>query len=204
MHYTFEKLSDYLRGVLSEAESEAVVKHIQEGCDMCADRLSILRKLRLVSETSEFVSPPEELSESVKRIYSAPSSRRSVSRKVRELSASLVYDSYLKPTRAAFRSIGTRERQVLFTAGGYDIDYRITRAEDGKQFILTGQLLCHSAEGSDVSRFAVCLKPSRGKMLRSSVNEFGEFEFKNVQSARYVVYVESDSLRINLGKIDLT
>jgi len=203
MHCTLEKLAAYLRGTLSETESRAILKHIEEGCMICADRLSILEKVKSASDASEFVSPPEELSESVKRIYSARSFRRKVARKIREVSASLIYDSYLKPASAAFRYIGTQERQVLFRAGCYDIDYRITKAEDGKQFLLTGQLLTHSATDIDVSQFTAYLRPSRGRMLRSPVNELGEFEFTNVLSARYDVYIKSKSLEISLGEIDL-
>lgn len=203
MHYTFEQLAAYIRGSLPQEESDSIAEHIEGGCEMCAGRLSILEKLKASFEMPEFVSPAEELTDAVRNIFSTDNFGKRAARSVRELTASLIYDSYLKPAHATLRSMGVEERQVLLRAGDYEIDYRITKSEGRKRFILTGQLLTRSKPDLPVNRFSVYLKPRQGKTLMSPVSELGEFEFPNVRPARYRMYVGSESMKINLGLIDL-
>ena len=183
MCYTLGKLLAYLLRDMTDEEHRAVEKHIHEGCKMCAAKIKFLKRIESALKVSEFESPPDELIERVKSIYPVQRLRKKVAGKVREITASLVYDSYMQPAQATFRSVGVAERQILFKAGKYDIDYRISRTSDKKRFIVAGQLLSRSTSDDKLNRFIVYLKPSRGKTYKSQVGEFGWWDGTSFSSA---------------------
>lgn len=89
----------------------------------------------------------------------------------------------------------TQVRQMLFTAGDYAIDLRVTGT--GKKIAVKGQIL-----GSDIENGTVTLEGETGHS-QVSLNESSMFEFKNLQGGAYSVTVTSKAIEIVVARIEI-
>ena len=93
---------------------------------------------------------------------------------LQRLVATLTFDSAgLDPLAAGLRAESAPMRQLLYAADGRDIDLRIATTDDGRHFVVSGQVL-----GPDEAGVAV-LSAADGE-LTAAWNELSEFHFDAV------------------------
>jgi hypothetical protein len=89
----------------------------------------------------------------------------------------VVQDSFAQPRTAGLRGLSAPGQQILLQAADLAVCLKIF--ESGENRSLLGQLLHRSVE-SWVPRPEVHLIPPAGEMLSTSVDELGEFLFRDV------------------------
>jgi hypothetical protein len=93
---------------------------------------------------------------------------------LQRLVATLTFDSAgLAPLAAGLRAESAPTRQLLFSADGRDVDLRIATTDDGRRYVVSGQVL-----GPDEAGVAV-LSAVDGE-LTVAWNELSEFHFDAV------------------------
>jgi hypothetical protein len=161
----------------------------------------LLEKLKLVNALPVLDQVPKELTGQAQRIFRPAGKRPDTS--VKELVATLLYDSKLKPAVATMRSVGALDRQMLFRTDDYHIDFRISQLSDEGQFIVSGQMLPRKKSALPPCRFEFCLVSSKGVVKKSNINDLGEFQLDGIESASYEVYLTGPEQRISVTTFDL-
>lgn len=87
------------------------------------------------------------------------------------------------------------ERQMLFTAGNYQVDLRITKTK--KVFSLKGQIL-----GEGFAEVTVQLQGA-GKKFTTETNKICEFAFENIEKGVYDLKVLGNNQEIIVEKIEI-
>ena len=94
---------------------------------------------------------------------------------MRQITATLVFDSYDAPAPAGVRAIGDRPRRMIFKAGGIDIDVKIEATQMEKQISLDGQVLGN--QEAFYKNAPVGLESHGVVRYTTTTNEVGEFTF---------------------------
>jgi len=104
----------------------------------------------------------------------------------------------LSPDKAAFgeRSASSSQiRQMLFGAGDYQIDLRITKANKG--FTVTGQILGEDSAEAEIKLF------NNGKNFTAKTNELSEFSFENIAKDKYTLSLTFKDKEIVIENIEI-
>ncbi len=104
----------------------------------------------------------------------------------------------LAPNRAVFgeRSASAADaRQMLFAAGGLQIDLRIAKA--GKVFRVTGQVLGEGFAGA-AARFS-----NAEKKFTTELNELSEFAFEKISKGKYTLTLQIRGKEIIIENIEI-
>lgn len=116
---------------------------------------------------------------------------------LQRLVAALTFDSgTASPLSFGMRSAGGATRQMLFSAGGHDVDLRISPADESRgvantQWVLAGQVLGPEAGGM------VIVADGIGVEIASvALSELGEFRLPEVSPGDY-------TLTLKLGEITI-
>jgi hypothetical protein len=115
--------------------------------------------------------------------------------------AVLTFDSgAASPLAYGMRSAGAAARQMLFTAGGHDVDLRIGPAGEAAadQWLFSGQVLGPDGLG------LVSLADAQGRLVgESALDEFGGFRLPAVAAGRYTVTLRLGGAEVELPAIDV-
>lgn len=138
-HLEFDRLADMAEGRLSDSERQQTLAHLS-GCSECSEKFNELERTieMMRSDTSEDV--PAYAFENAKNMF-----RARVKPAVKQLLATLKFDSLLQTPEFAVRSAATSERQLLFNAGERDLHLQIKQR--GNQCVVLGQVLGPCAGG---------------------------------------------------------
>jgi hypothetical protein len=116
---------------------------------------------------------------------------------LRRLVATLSFDSAnLTPLAAGLRSDAAQTRQLLFSAEGRDVDLRVAPTDDGRHFIVSGQVL-----GPDEAGLAV-LHCAEGEFT-ATWNELSEFQFGPVGPGPCRLALRAEGWEIHLPPLQL-
>jgi hypothetical protein len=121
---------------------------------------------------------PQAVLRRAERVF-APAAAAPSSGIIRQVLASLLFDSLAQPALAGARSSGgvTSQRQIVLRAEGFDIHLKIWGVTPGKR--LAGQILPRG-EGSFVQAARLHLIRDGERYDSTAVDKFGEFEFENL------------------------
>lgn len=186
-HFTDERWSDYVRGVLPDDQAAAMRQHLDEGCDECgeADRL-----WRMVAETAAKEvrnQAPEGLLPMSEAAYSMWRQCHVVPRHARM--ARLLSDSLLAPLPAGVRSEASGQRRILGRAGRWSFDLRFEPSA-GKRVYLTGQVLGSAPQHAVPAGLVIALMSADTLLARTEANQFGEFHLQFVPKTGLQMYVD--------------
>lgn len=106
----------------------------------------------------------------------------------RRITAALRFDSLRMPIAMGTRSQPTRERQLIFEAGLYDVDVRIE--PDGVLWALSGALL-----GSDAGGQVELKGPAT---VQTELNSLGEFSLPPMPSGTYSLTLRLDDVDVSM------
>jgi hypothetical protein len=192
-HLSFERLVDVAEGRLAAAEAEPARAHVAS-CSTCATALStvawIIHLMRLDAAAQSAEEPPEHVvNRALRLVRRQPPARRNVI-------AQLLFDSAARPlATAGVRAFDSSGRQLVFAAGDYELDLRLTPTRDQRHG-LRGQLLGPCTGDGRV----VLAGPTNSEV---PLNELCEFEMQPVSAGTYALSVHLQDVTIEVGELEL-
>jgi hypothetical protein len=195
-HVSVVELADYLEGNLSLLRRMELESHIA-ACSQCADDLAEFEYLIGLIRKDTVEEAQSSLMERAIRLFqSRASSTSGWSELPSRIRAVLSFDSFRHAPALGVRSGKPTTRQLLYRAGGDEIDLRI-EPDEGRAWTVSGQIL---GEG-EVSGKVVLLGPEGA--CEAILTELSEFVLPSVQAGAYKLIlsladteVEIEELRI--------
>ena len=197
-HFDITQWADFVRGLGDSAETAAMQRHLDGGCQRCASISGALGQLTETSEVDAAIAPPAGALRSVKAFFSVQ--RPEAASSWCELTLSRVFDSRLAPAPAASRAPAGPGRQLLFESDDYTLELSVDRLPDASEAVLRGQLL--EARGEPRSHTPVFLVGG-GEVLDRAISERqGTFEMIGRLDRPCELWVFPDDenrIRLSLG-----
>jgi len=173
MHLTVDETLDLIEGRARESQITFWASHT-EACGDCREQLQIWKQMHFSLKTRVLKSAPEGLVRNAEAIFEAPT--RAWVPKLREIIASVVFDSFSQPALAGARGT-TTARQIVLRAEEFDIHVRISGESERRH--MTGQVLARG-ETSFIQGAMLHLVHEGKRFESTSVDELGEFEFQGL------------------------
>jgi hypothetical protein len=174
MHLTADEALDLLEGRARESQITFWTAH-SEVCGDCQEQLKIWKQIHFMLKNRLLESAPEGLIRNAEAIFQAPTTRGWIPA-LREVLATVVFDSFAQPTLAGARGTSAA-RQIVLRAEEFDIHVRISGESERRH--MTGQVLARGE--TTFVRGAMLHLVREGKRCEStSVDKLGEFEFQEV------------------------
>ncbi len=197
----FATLIDYVDGRLGDDGAALVVSHLGAGCLKCDGVRQWYVRVRDIAAGDELSDPPAWVLQRALRLFNAEHAPTTLAPttlgKLKQLVASLVFDSLSQPVTEGVRLTQSPVRQLLYRADAYSIDLQIAPREDSVAE-LHGQVLREGETRFDSVNGLRIELAGKGRLLHSTfTNEMGEFEFAIVRHGDY-------ELRINMREGTLT
>src|SRR5258708_3804545 len=173
-HFKAEGWVDFVNGVTSTKQRQAMKKHLATDCGQCMETVALWEKLHKTAALEASYQPPDTEVRIAKAAFVAAGVVAQREEKQSGL-AELMIDSFLQPLLAGARSGASGVRQMLYRADPYQIDIQIETMPGGNGMVVTGQLLDVSSPvvvGRDVE---ISLSNRRGNTVHTVTNQFGEF-----------------------------
>jgi hypothetical protein len=117
---------------------------------------------------------------------------------LQRIAAVLRFDNWAATPAPALRSAGLPPRQLLFGAGGRDIDLRIVPVAPAR-FEVSGQVLGPGERGE----VRLARAADGGDARRVALDEFGGFELGAVPAGRWRLQLQLDAETIDLPDLDI-
>lgn len=181
-HIPFDRLVDWVEARLSVEERNQLQRHLSD-CAHCRQELTQVERLFGLMQSDTSIDPPPAVVNRALRIFrphQAPTTQPLLQRIV----AALQFDSLQLSPAVGLRSGAAAPRQLLFTAGEYDLDLRLTPAENSDQWVLSGQVL-----GSDTPIGQVRIQGATG-MAQAPLATPGEFILPPIAPGDYTLVVQ--------------
>ena len=199
-HIAFARLADLAEGRLTPEESARDEEHLA-ACARCSRQVAGLRHVTTLMRTDDSVDAPRDLvSEAVRLFRSRPASERAPGL-LRRVLATLSFDSSaLTPAFGVRSGQAAPARQMLFSAGGFDIDLRLAGGGDG--WTIAGQVLGPCDGGGHVEVFDegdVDRKPVAG----ADLNDLCEFTLPPVTAGSYTLRLLMSAVEVDVPGLDL-
>ena len=156
----------------------------------------LLNKIVHLMQTDNSADAPKDSIEWSKNLFLSRAAEPKKSL-VQKVLAVLQMD--LSPDKAAFgersASSASNIRQMLFSAGDYQIDLRIAQANKG--FTVTGQILGEDFAGAEIALV------NDAKNFTAKTNELGEFKFENISKDKYTLSLTFKDKEIVIEDIEI-
>lgn len=143
-HLTFAKLADLAEGHLSSNEQEASNAHLAT-CSRCVAKLNNLKTVVGLMLTDRAEDAPDELVSRAINLFRSRAVASKATSLVKRIVAVLSFDSLQMSPAFGVRSGQASARQLLFVAGEYDLDLRITQS--GETWNVSGQVFGEECVG---------------------------------------------------------
>lgn len=189
-HIPFEQLADLADG---RADANAHWQTHLQTCAQCQRELASLQKTLMLMQSDDSVdAPPETIARAVRRfrpraVPATPSLRE-------RLVAALTFDSGQMPLAVGVRSAAATSRQMLYTAGDYEIDLRLAPETDTVR--VAGQVLGPDTQGD------VQATPTQGEPVRQPLTALGEFTIQLLREKRYALTIELAQRDIEIQNLE--
>jgi hypothetical protein len=188
-HISFARLADLVEGRLSADEARDERTHL-DACARCTEQAAQLgRVTQLMRADSSEDAPRDAIFNAVRMFRSRPAAENAPGI-LRRIVAALTFDSSaLAPAFGVRSGQSAPARQLLFSAGDFDVDLRL--ASGGEGWTVSGQIL-GPCSGGEVEL------GEAGQAARSSIalNDLCEFTLPPVPEGSY-------ALRLRLGDMEV-
>lgn len=192
----FEQLVDYLDGRLVAAAAETVAAHLAAGCGNCVSAREWYESVGALARGDESVEPPQWVINRAIKTFDGTRGRSALSKRLGNILATLVYDSFARPVVAGARTTEATDHQLLYRADDYKIDLLLASSDQGTD--VTGQILRESEFLFESTAGIPLELVVGGKPVHStSTNDMGEFKIEAIDSGQY-------DLRIEAGEVTIT
>ena len=196
MHLSSEEAWDIIEGRASDDQVRFWRDHVQR-CSSCNQQMNDWTKVHSLLKRENLESAPEPSIRMANAIFQPPEVEERPG--IRQIIASLVYDSFSEPALAGARGSGA-PHQFLLSAMEFDIHVRVWQT--GLECRISGQILSRDKpvnfQGSQLHLL------HEGKRLGSTEADiFGEFEFVEVPVVPLFLQIELPRLTIT-GALNLS
>jgi hypothetical protein len=186
-HFTNERWSDYVRGVLPAPEAAAIEQHLEKGCETCQQSYRLWRNVAETAKNEARSQVPERLVHIVQTAYTARQRLYLMPRRARM--ARLLFDSLLEPLPAGVRGRSSSPRRIVGRSGRWSIDLRLEPSA-GKTMFLTGQILGEDPHHSLRAGLPILLMGTDTLLAETTANQFGEFQFQFDRANGLSIYAD--------------
>jgi hypothetical protein len=187
-HLSFEKLAALAEDGPATGERAESLKHIS-GCGQCEKKLAGLSNLIALMREDTAEDAPRALIAGTIGLF------RKRDKKVRRLSAILKFDSWQMSPAYGVRSTHAGARQILYSAGDYDVDLRIVPQDEN--WIISGQVFGEDCVGARIE-----LESITGS-AQSALNNQCEFTLPPVLSGSYNLRLYLSNAEVELPQLEL-
>lgn len=164
-------------------------------CSRCAAKLTRLESvLGLMRKDETEDAPPQTISRAINLFRS-----RAVSHKpslVQRIVAALSFDSLqMTPAYGVRSGQAAAARQLLYSAGDYDLDLRITETKEG--WVVSGQVLGEERAGGQIEL------EGGERVVRTDLNDQHEFRLPAVPTGSYQLRLRFTDLEVEVPQLEL-
>ena len=188
-HISVETLIDIAEGRATTVARQTAMTHLST-CSTCNDMLRRLQQVILMMRSDSATDAPRDVLTSAINIFS-----KEKRLPLRRIVALLTFDSRNAGPAFGVRSLSTASRQMLYSAGGTDLELRITVQND--ECILAGQVI---GEGCAEGHVEIS---GAGGRSEARLNDLYEFMLPPVPSGRYSLTVRMLDLQIEIPELEL-
>ena len=196
MHLNTETALDLIDGHLGTAEEAGWRTHLSTCPDCFAFHEGSL-VLRDTLKRSHLQSAPKPFLTAAQNLFPFEAAPEKPSR-IRQVVASLVFDSFLQPAFAGARG-SNATRQLVLRAEEFDIHIRVSTTQDSRE--LMGQIQPRGRKTlSDAPRLHLLRNGER--VSSAEVNDLGEFSFSFVPEGLLSLQIDLPHLTV-IGALDV-
>jgi hypothetical protein len=193
-HLSFTKLADMAEGRMAGDERNLSSAHLS-ACPRCAAKLNRLESVLGLMRTDETEDAPREVVSRAINLFRSRVASQTPSL-VQRIVAALSFDSLQTTPAYGVRSgQAATARQLLYNAGEYDLDLRIT--ETGEGWVVSGQVLGEERAGGQIE-----LEGERG-VVQADLNEQSEFMLPAVPTGSYDLRLRFTDLEVEVPQLEL-
>jgi anti-sigma factor RsiW len=194
-HIPFERLADLAEGRLSPEDAARERTHLSS-CARCASQADQLGRISALMRADTSEDAPHDLVAGVVRMFRARRAQVSEPGLLRRLVAALTFDSSsLTPAFGVRSGQAAPARQLLFSAGDFDVDLRLAPGSEG--WTVSGQVL-GPCPGGEIE-----LTAAGRTTARASLNELCEFTLSPVPEGSYALRLRLDETEIEIPELSL-
>ena len=200
---TLEDLLALIRGTMDAGPKSALQAHMSSGCRTCAENHRWLTEtLAATAEDDSFDFSEETIAWSVAQFKAASASAPSKM----QILARLVFDNLLLTRTVEVRSMAAPavSRQMLYQAGGYDVDLRVEQFEAASAVLIMGQIVGTAKKPGELAGLSVELMRhdsgfGQEDKKQTETDARGMFRLRDVTPGEYdiVIHVPEGDLSIN-------
>jgi hypothetical protein len=195
-HFAAEDWVDYTMQQASPELREAMKKHLETGCEKCANFEQLWSRVARVASRDSSHEPPASAVRHVRNAFAIMAAAESAKRS--PIIPRLVFDSLWQPAMAGVRSAHSTPRQILYRAGEISIDLRIEPEPKSERVHISGQISNSARQAEGIAEIQVVVSGYRSVLTSEFTNLFGEF---------HAVFVPEAGLRVSfylLGEKELS
>jgi hypothetical protein len=200
---TLDDMFALMRGTMDGAAKAAIQAHMSSGCETCAQNHRWLKEmLAVVAKDDSFDFSEETIAWSVAQFKAASATAPSRT----QILAKLIFDNILPPRPVDVRSMAAPavSRQILYQAGGYDIDLRVEELEGTRAILILGQIVSTGKKPDELAGMNVELARhgsgfGQEDKKRTETDTRGMFRLRDVSPGEYdlVIHAPEGDLSIN-------
>lgn len=193
-HIPFARLADLVEGRLTGEDYGAARAHLEE-CAACSEQSAQLARLTTLMRADVSADPPRDvLTNAVGLFRARRASREESPGLLRRVVAALTFDSSsLTPAFGVRSGLASPARQLLFSAGDFDVDLRL--AAGGEGWTVSGQVLGPCAGGE--------VEVEGALSARASLNDLCEFTLPPVPEGVYTLRLRVDEVEVEIPELSL-
>lgn len=194
-HIPFHRLVEWVEATLSTEERQSLQQHLDH-CSDCRHALAEVQQLISLMQSDQAVDPPPAVTARALRIFQ-PRVAEPTPSILQRMMASLQVDSLDLSPAMGLRSGTAAPRQLLFTAGDYDVDLRVTPTAETSTWSLSGQVLGGEEVGGHVEL------QSSDAHATAPLSPLNEFVLPSVPAGHYTLVLHLPDREIAIDSIEL-
>jgi hypothetical protein len=199
---TLEDMFALIRGTIDTAAKAGIQGHMSSGCKTCAENYRWLTELLAVAaQDDSFDFSEETIAWSVAQFRAASASSPS---KVQIL-ARLIFDNLLPARAVEVRAMAAPavSRQMLYQAGGYDVDLRLEQFEAARSILVLGQIASNEKKPDELAGLSVEMTrhgsgSAQEDKKQTETDARGMFRLRDVTPGEYdiIIHIPEGDLSI--------
>ena len=199
----FGRLVDWVEGRLPEDEARAVEEQVARADSRTLADVAWLRKFVKATDNAVLESPPREVRDALIARFEAYANGQRTPGLLKRVLASLTFESDLRPA-VGLRTAGAQQarRQLVYSAGTFDIALNLRSGVPDKNFVLDGQVL--PREDQELKPISVQLLHGGTEVGLTSTDELGSFALRDIPSGVYDIVLSTDEEEISIAPVDLS
>ena len=203
MRVEFGRLVDWVEGRLPEDEARAVEEQVARADSRTLADVAWLRKFVKATNNAVLESPPPEVRDTLIARFEAYANGQRTPGLLKRVLARLTFDSDLRPA-VGLRTAGAQQarRQLVYSAGAFDIALNLRSGVPDKNLVLDGQVL--PREGQELKPFSVQLLHGGTELGLTATDELGSFALRDIPPGVYDIVLSTDQEEISIAPVDLS